>query len=313
MPPSFSDKLPVAILFTQSGSTRVFFSKLFRDNFFLLEVDSEKELLEKLYSMQIVFTILEEKHIHNITSLLKKIKAEPSSKEMPVLVITNNLKRSHMQDLLTSGATDFIRTPFDQEIILQTIDAATKYKTIEKKLGPLAKTLSENLLLSGSQTLQKGKISVHDKALKHILKALETKHAISLLMIDTHQLEAVIKRWGEEGAEELLHNIQTHLSSFLRPQDTLEQISKKRLVIILPSTSKEAATIFAENIQENLKDHKFTTSKGSVKLHLSIGVVSLTQAQLESKDAYENLETMLKTGESYLEKAKELGSKIVSS
>jgi diguanylate cyclase (GGDEF)-like protein len=313
MSQSFSDKLPVVVLYTQSGSHRVFFSEIFRDQYYLLEVDSEKALIDKLYSMHVLFCILEEKCFKDIGSILRKIKAEPSCKEMPVLIITSNLKRSHMQDLLTAGATDFLRTPFDQEIIMQTLASAAKYKKIEKKIGPIAKSLSENILLSGSTTLQKGKVFVHDKALKYILKSLETKNEIALLMIELAQMDAVTKRWGESGAVELMSAIQKTLESLTRPQDIIEEISKKRLVIILPSTSKTAATIFAENIQESLKDHKFTTSKGSVKLNLTIGVVSLNQDQLASQGAYENLENMLKTGESYLEKAKELGSKIVSS
>lgn len=313
MSQSYSDKLPVVLLYTESGSHRVFFSELFRHQYYLLEVDSEKELLDKLYSMKILVSILDEKCFKDIAATLRKIKAEPSTKEMPVLIITNNLKRSHMQDLLTAGATDFLRVPFDKDVILQTFESAAKFKKIEKKLGPLAKTLSENLTLSGSATLQKGKVFLHDQALKCILKAFETKHEIALLMINIDQLDLVSKKWGDEGSKELFESIQSHLKSLLRSQDLLEEISKKRLVIILPSTSKTAATIFAENIHENFLHHKFITSKGTVKLQLSIGVVSLTQEQLESKDAYANLENMLKTGESYLEKAKGLGSKIVSS
>ena len=313
MSQSFSDKLPIVLLYTQSGSHRVFFEQIFREKYYLCEVDSEKELLEKLYSMKILVTILEEKIFKDLPAVLKKIKAEPSCKEMPVLIITSNLKRSHMQDLLTAGATDFLRAPFDQDIIMQTLESASKYKKIEKKLGPIAKSLSENLLLSGSSTLQKGKVFVHDKALKHIVKSLETKHEISLLMINIDHMDTITAKWGEIGARELMEDIQNKLKALMRPQDMIEEISKKRLVIILPSTSKTAATIFAENIQESLQHKKFTTSKGSVKFNLTIGVVSLTQEQLESKDAYENLENMLKTGESYLEKAKELGSKIVSS
>ncbi len=312
MSKSFLDKLPVILLYTESGSARVFFNHLLTDEYYLVEVESEKELLEKIQSMKIYAVIIDDSIKIQLPYLCKKIKEDPSAKSTPVLIISNNLKRSYLQELLSSGATDFLRTPLDEETVKLTLKNSVKHKSIEKKLGPLAQSLSQNLTLSSEKILCKTRIHLPNQAFKQIIDLLNGKHELSLLMIDIDVMDKVHQRWGDEGAQELLFEIEKFLKSQIREQDFLCEISKKRLVIILPSTTQSAANIFAENIQNSIKEHKFTTSKGSVKLKITIAVVSLTKEQILEKDAYLHLENLLTTGEAYLEKAKILGGRIVS-
>lgn len=318
MAKSASDRISVILLFTPIASTRVFFKKHFSEDFYVLEVDSPRETLEKLASTRVEVIVLDDKLSISLQDLLKNIRALPAMKQIPILVLSSNLKRSYMKELIMCGATEFLREPLDKATIEATIASAAQIQAVQDKVGPLAHSIALQLPpLTGKplseRKLAGSRVSVHDLALKEIRQALNSKQSISLLMIQVDHLDKVKARWGAPALTELLKKVEAALKILLRPQDVLTHPMQERFMIILPKTSETAAKILAENVEEGFIHTKFTTQKGTVKLPVSIGVVTLSNQDMHISDAYSHLEKMLKTGEAYLEKAKKIGKRIVSS
>ena len=308
-----SDKLPVILLLTHVGATRVLLKKIFDEEYFILEVDYPKEALEKAKSTKLEVIILDDKTQFALDDLCKEIRLIPSLKNIPILIISNNLKRSYLKELVTAGANDFLHEPLDQEAIHDRIESVIQKHSMQQKLGPLALGISKQAATLSDKKLCSSRVSVHDKALQEIRRALEAKQSISLLMINIDQMEKVQTRWGELAAEELLASIEEHLVKHARAQDICLRATQERFILILPKTSQTAANLLAETIEESFENTKFTTHKGSVRLTVSIGVVSLSETDNSTTDAYDYLQKMLKTGEQHLEKAKKIGQRIVSS
>jgi diguanylate cyclase (GGDEF)-like protein len=314
---SVFDPIPIILLFTHSGSTRVFFKKTFREAFYILEVNSSSEVIEKLMSTKIEFVILDDKLAISLQELLKQIRVFPNLKQIPVLILSSNLKKSYMKELLTCGATEFLREPLDKETVLVTMNSATQLQAVQHKVSPLVQSIAQQLPSLagknvGGKKLASSRVSIHDLALKEINKAIQNKQSISLLMINADHLDKVEIRWGKPALEELLEKVEAALKALLRPQDILTHPNPERFIVILPKTSSNAAKILAENMKEGLEHMKFTTQKGTVKLPVVIGVVTLSEKDMHAEDGYTHLETMLNTGEAYLEKAKKIGKRIVS-
>ncbi|MBM3191444.1 MAG: diguanylate cyclase [Chlamydiae bacterium] len=308
-----SDKLPVILLLTHVNATRVLLKQTFNEEYFILEVDSPQEVLEKVASTKLEVIILDEKTPFALDELCKKIRLHPGAKELPILIISNNLKRSHLKELVTAGANDFLHEPLDQEAIHDRIESVIKKYSLQQKLSPLAKGLAQVASPISEKKLCSSRVSVKDQALQEVRKALESKQAISLLMINIDQMPKVLTRWGETAAEELSEALELHLTQHSRPQDICLKVARDRFALVLPKTSHIAAKLMAESLEETFPYTKFTTHKGSVKLNVSIGVVSLAENDPSSQNAYDYLEKMLQTGEHYLEKAKTIGQRIVSS
>lgn len=308
-----SDKVPVILLFTDIGSTRVFLKKTLHEDYYILEVDSPKELLDKVKTTKLEVIIIDDKLKIDLSFLLKQIRTLPNTKHLPILVITSNLKRSYMKELLTAGATEFLREPLEDTEVLVRIVTATQLQSVHQKLGPIAQSLSQQLPTLAGKKLSGSRVSIHDQALKEINKAIQNKQSISLLMVDIDHLEKVKTRWGEPALLELLDSIEKHFNSLLRTQDVLINPTQDRYIVVLPKTSETAAKILAANIEDSFKISKFTTQKGTVRLPISIAVVTLSEKDMHLTDAYQYLEKMLSTGEANLEKAKKIGKRIVSS
>lgn len=313
MAKSSSDKIPVILLFTDVGSTRVFLKKIFKDDYYILEVESAKELLEKIKTTKIEVIIIDDKLKIELPFLLKESRSLPNTKHLPILIITTNLKKSYMKGILTAGATEFLHEPLDEIEVLKRIQMATQTQSMQQKLGPIAQSISQNLPSLTGKKLSSSRVSVHDQVLKEVNHALQNKQTISLLMVDIGHLEKVKIRWGESILMELIELIEKHLRTLLRTQDILINATEERYVVILPKTSETAAKILTETIEESFKSMRFTTKKGTVRLPVSIAVITLSDKDLYLSDTYQSLEKMLKTGEVNLEKAKQIGKRIVSS
>ncbi|MCH9630149.1 MAG: Response regulator PleD [Chlamydiia bacterium] len=308
-----SDKLPVVLLLSSKASTRVFIKQTLFDKYYVLEVEDEIEALEKLKRTKIEIVIVQDRLMTlSVQDFLRKAREDKTIKHLPILVISGNLKKSYMSELITAGATDFLREPLEKEELFTRIKHATKSQSIHKKIGPIAQSISSSAASMKGKSLSDLKVSVRDRALKEVTKALDNKEVISLLMVDIDNTEKVKARWGELALEELLSSVQKHLSTQIRPQDIITNATSERFVIILPKTSKTAAEIIAEDVQASFKEKRFKTKKGTVRLTISIGVVSLSDKDVDTFSAYDSLETMLETGDSYLKKAKQIGNRIVS-
>jgi PleD family two-component response regulator len=306
-----SDKLPVIVLYSKSGSARVFLKKLFQENYFLIEVSSTKEALEKIATTKTFAVIFDEKTKIDLHQICKEIRKLPESEEITILIISNNLKKSFMKDLIKSGASDFIREPLEETQVLETLERAKKTKSLEKKITPIASSLSQSILAGAQTSLCKTRISIHDSVIKQIIKTLEAKKHLCLILISLSHIDKVQERWGSEALNDLNIKVKERLIGFLRAQDLLFSISSSIYLILLPSTSKLAAEITAEEVEKDFQSNKFTTAKGSVRLPVSLSTFSLTDDELKTNKAYENLEKMLTKGEDYLEQTKKISSKIV--
>jgi diguanylate cyclase (GGDEF)-like protein len=290
----------------------VLLKKIFNEEYFVLEVDYPKEVIEKVKSTKLEVIILDDKTQFALDELCKEIRLIPSSKNVPILIVSNNLKRSYLKQLVTAGANDFLHEPLDQEAIHDRIESVIKKYSMQQKLGPLALGISKQPPHLNDKKLCSSRVSIHDTALQEIRRALEAKQSISLLMINIDQITKVQQRWGALAAEELLTSIEAHLVKHARAQDVCLPATQERFILVLPKTSQTAAKLLAETIEESFKNRKFTTYKGAIRLTISIGVVSLSETDDPATDAYDYLQKMLKTGEQHLEKAKKIGQRIVS-
>lgn len=308
-----SDKLPVVLVVSDKPATKVFIRRALHSNYYVLEVSNGLEALDTLKRTKIEVVIIQD-HLPylSIQEFCMQTRTLPMSEDLSILVISGNLKKSYMKELMTAGATDFLREPLDQEDLFKRIEYASKTKQVEKKIGPLAKSIPTLALNKQRKKLGDLKVSERDKVLKEISKALETKESISLLMLDFDHIDTIKERWGKPILEDLFSLVQSHLTTKLRAQDLVFLAEEGRFLIILPKTSKTAATLIAEDIQESFKEKKFATTKGVVKLTFSIGVVALQDLAKSGQSAYDYLEGMLKTGDSYVNKAKKIGNRIVS-
>jgi diguanylate cyclase (GGDEF)-like protein/putative nucleotidyltransferase with HDIG domain len=106
--------------------------------------------------------------------------------------------------------------------------------------------------------------------LKHLQQVLEsgedpltTGSDVTLLLIDVVGLKEINSRHGREAGDEVLRHISRHARSGLRLADILCRNGSDEFVALLNKTDAATATVVAERVQHNIRNHMVRLSGGA--------------------------------------------------
>jgi len=229
---------PLLLIITSSPIKAAFFSKEYATT----HIESEDEAIDTLKHSAVSLIVIDEKtHSLSIFSCLKNIRKMKELRNVPIFVITGNLKIAYTRKLLAAGATDFLREPLNYDELKQRVEVAKRH---------FAATLKTSSVSDVFQSMEKNNgESLEAHTIKAISDAQESHEDLTLLLVETKDPKAAEK-----------------LSELMRPQDFYSPLEKGKYLITLPKTSEPAALLIAESIQD-------------VILETSIGLVNLSEGK----------------------------------
>ena len=310
MQPLYS--LPVVLVITSNASKTALFRRALSSAYYLLEAEDIEFALDYVQNMGVDVIILDGK-ISELTleEFCERLGKMKGGKNIPILLISNNLKMSFIEEALHAGVSDFLREPLDPLEVQQRLAVALKSKGIYVKMAKVVgKVRASRPEIKGKNVLEE-KFWMDDKTLQVISQAKKTEAPLQLLMIAVDNFRKTQKEWGERAAEEALLELSLVLKKKLRKLDTLLPQGKGKFLLMLPKTSARASALIAETIRDEVSSSEFETSKGVIPLTVSIGVVSSDQTLGNLKNPYDPLQKMLTRVDQALGKAKKKGNKIV--
>jgi diguanylate cyclase (GGDEF)-like protein len=108
---------------------------------------------------------------------------------------------------------------------------------------------------------------------EEIDRSRRNKHSFALLEIDIDHFKNVNDQFGHHVGDEVLADLVKHSKDTLRSIDTIGRIGGEEFLILLPETSVEGATQFAERLRENIANMvNETSSPTPIKITISVGV-----------------------------------------
>ncbi len=127
------------------------------------------------------------------------------------------------------------------------------------QLDPLTNSLSRTEIL--------------DRISKEIDRSRRSKHCFALLEMDIDHFKNVNDQFGHRIGDEILTSLVKHSKDTLRSIDTIGRIGGEEFLILLPETSVDGATQFAERLRENIANMvNETSSPTPIKITISVGV-----------------------------------------
>lgn len=289
--------LPVALVVSEDITKLSILKRALKD-FHLIERSDVKEALELLKNTRVDLVILDARvrEGHSFETG-EKIRAAVFL-ETPILLITNNLKKSFAQAALRSGITDFLNEPLDKDEIEQRVAVAFKNQDRPKKITQIAQRSTPRM--KSSLPLSKHAF-LSEQAIKEIAKARKTSTIISLLMIELDEFKKIPVSKSSSAA----NHLQKVLQENLRKNDILIPQAPGKFILLLPRTSNRAAEIIAETIRTEVLRTSF-----SIPLSVSIGLISLDKSSVGS--AADDFDRLLEGVTRATAEAKKTGNKIVS-
>ncbi len=134
------ESLPIVLIVSTDSYKSAFFKRSLKGMFQVIDTSDSFSAVDWLGSVQAAVIILDEKSFADTwPTIVEQIRSLTGYRDVPILFITNNLKKNFLVKAMNIGITDFINEPFDTDEVFQRILVATQAKPATKKVSMMAK------------------------------------------------------------------------------------------------------------------------------------------------------------------------------
>ncbi len=142
--------LPTLLIITDKMITSVWLKKHLKSLFHIIQEETEEQTLMRLQNTTVDCVIVDS-NIKDLqpASFLMKLKKVLSPNWIPILLITDTLKKSYRMRMIKAGATDFLNDPLQEEEVLNRVNLSLQTKERQQKiigLSDVLKTQKKNRL-----------------------------------------------------------------------------------------------------------------------------------------------------------------------
>jgi diguanylate cyclase (GGDEF)-like protein len=106
---------------------------------------------------------------------------------------------------------------------------------------------------------------------------------VALIMIDIDFFKQINDTYGHQVGDDILKELAEVIRVQVREVDILARYGGEEFAALLPQTSLEEAKIVAERIRSAVEENEFDTSKGAIKITVSLGLAGFPQMDINSQ------------------------------
>jgi diguanylate cyclase (GGDEF)-like protein len=196
--------------------------------------------------------------------ILAKLKSAPSTREIPVIVISQKKSTMKIAKCYELGAYDYISKPFFKEEI------AARMRNIGyvcEKMKELEKLLVRDYLTG----LYNRKFFM-ERFVEELAWAGRYNEPLSFMILDIDHFKKINDTYGHSCGDEVLRQLAKTLSTELRAHDILARYGGEEFVILLSNTTLEEACEAAEKLRKAVQSASLGCDQNNIKIPVSISI-----------------------------------------
>ncbi len=125
------------------------------------------------------------------------------------------------------------------------------------------------------------------------IKARKDDHPFVFAMIDIDNFKSINDTWGHDIGDIALKEVTNVMTKLLRKTDLFGRIGGEEFAVIFPQTLVKEGFNMAERLRKAIEEHVIKTTKGDIKLTVSIGVTYLQDRNVGLKDILNHSDSAL--------------------
>jgi len=196
--------------------------------------------------------------------ILTKLKAAPSTRDIPVIIITAGKSVRKMAKCYSFGAYDYISTPFFREEVLARI----------RNIGYVCEKMKgfEKLLVRDYLTGLYNRKFFMERLAEELAWAGRYGEPMSFIILDIDHFKKINDTCGHSCGDEVLRQLSKILIMTLRAHDVVARYGGEEFVVLLANTVPEEAITVAEKLRVAVQENDFTCGEDTTKLPVTISI-----------------------------------------
>ena len=200
----------------------------------------------------------------SVYNMLAKIKAAPSTWDIPVLVIAPVRAVPSVKRCFSLGAYDYIYMPFFREAILARV---RNISYVANKMKEFGKLLVRDYLTG----LYNRKFFM-ERMLEEIAWADRYGEPLSFIILDIDHFKKINDTYGHSCGDEVLKELARVLTGMLRAHDVLARYGGEEFVVLLSNTVHDDAFAIGEKLRAGVEESEFNCDDKGNRLPVTISV-----------------------------------------
>ena len=264
---------PIIVVDDNPVVVKLLESMLVREGFAVQTAASGQELLDMLEATpaDLILLDIDMPGISGIETC-KRVKANPLTQEIPVLIVTASNDKEHIISGFTAGAQDYIIKPSTKEELLARVRT---HLALHKTQQALKASQAKYRKLSYIDDLT-GLYNTRYlyQALQHKLNE-RPRQPLSIVFMDIDRFKKVVDTYGHLNGSRAIAELAAVVRPLL-PEDCFGvSYGGDEFVVVLPGHDRQAGAQRAEQIRVAIADNRFLTEQQlELEITVSCGVAS---------------------------------------
>ncbi|MDZ4164240.1 MAG: diguanylate cyclase [Smithellaceae bacterium] len=196
--------------------------------------------------------------------LLARLKAAPSTREIPVLLITARRLRRKLSTCYKLGAFDYLLKPyFREEIAARLRNVVVPLQQLRDIQGAMDRDYLTGLF---------NRKFFMERFAEEISWLMGYQEPLSLLIIDIDHFKKVNDTYGHACGDEVLKHTAAILLSKCRAEDVVARFGGEEFVILMPNTDAGKCAKAAEDIRAAVENAIFVNEEERLRLPVTISI-----------------------------------------
>ncbi|MGE3770306.1 MAG: PleD family two-component system response regulator [Bdellovibrionales bacterium] len=210
--------------------------------------------------------------------LIAEVRSAEQTRQMPVVMVADDVDIIRVAKALELGATDYILRPVDGNELLarmrtQIRQTRTYLRLRENYERSLAMALTDPL----TGAYNRRYLDIHLPRLFE--RARQSSRPLSVIMLDIDHFKKINDTYGHPAGDAVLVELVTRLNKNLRSFDLVTRMGGEEFAIVMPETDLETAEMVAERLRKATANDAFRLDKLSLDLPVTISIgISALQA-----------------------------------
>ncbi|QKF59707.1 diguanylate cyclase domain-containing protein [Aliarcobacter lanthieri] len=258
---------PTILIVDDMTTNLLILSDLLKDEYDIKVAKSGTKALEILNISNEIDLVLLDIEMPDINGydVCRKLKNNNKTKNLPIVFITAKNSEEDEEFALNLGAIDYIKKPFNKDIVKIRLKNHINLK--------LKTDLLEQLSMYDSLTNIRNRRFFDEAFEITFLESKREKNNLAVLMIDIDFFKRYNDNYGHGKGDEALRQVAKALQSTLkRPSDLVARYGGEEFVILLKDINRSGLETVAKNLLKAVRDLKITHEFSKIEKFITVSI-----------------------------------------